>query len=90
MHTGGAIVLSQWEQEDKRHQDAVEDSGSEIYLSIYSSRICNTNDQGNVDEDDDDEEPRPAKQRKCDLVYPTFAYQTLTIFVSKSLKLFFR
>jgi hypothetical protein len=34
------------EQEDKQHQDTVEDPGSEIHLSTGSDRSYNANDQG--------------------------------------------
>jgi hypothetical protein len=66
------------EQEDKQHQDTVEDPGSEIHLSTGSDRSCNANGQVTVDEDDDDEELRPAKRRKRDLVHPTRPHQPPT------------
>lgn len=59
-------------QEDEQHQDTAEDPGSEIHLSRGSDRSCNANDQATVDEDGD-EELRPTKRRKRDLVHPTLA-----------------
>jgi hypothetical protein len=56
----------------------VEDPGSEIHLSTGSDRSCNANGQVTVDEDDDDEELRPAKRRKRDLVHPTRPHQPPT------------
>jgi hypothetical protein len=69
---GGALQEARHDDGDRRGKQ--EDRGHRNYGSDIDHASRNTNEGSSVDKDNDNKEPRPAKQQKQDLVHLTLAY----------------